>query len=242
METQDNMEMGQEHLALLKDSEDTPLTGKKKPKKDQKLLILVLVALLAFFIASTIVLAALFGYHEANDDDESSSERLNNVCTTGTCVEATSFLRKGMNLSANPCEDFYKYSCGNWEDSNVIPEGFGRYSSFSELGTSNSIALKKALEQSVSERDIEAVSKARYMYAKCMDVETLNQRGPVPLQEIVTRTGGWSLINVDESLPPWSIVDAVNLEREHYYGSDSFFTFYIEADDFDSNVVVIKVP
>ena len=86
------------------------------------------------------------------------------------------------------------------------------------------------------------MSKARYMYAKCMDVETLNQRGPEPLQEIVTRTGGWSLINVNEINPPWLIENPENLEREHYYGGDSFFTFYIEADDFDSNVVVIKVP
>ena len=227
------MEMAsQETSSLLKNSEDTPLYDGKSKKGNHKLILLALTGLLVCFVVATIVLAALLGYHIANEED------CLNSCTTSSCLEASSFLMQGLDTSADPCEDFYKYSCGNWEATNVIPEGFGRYSTFSELGTSNSIALMKALEEPVPEGDDGAVSKARYMYARCMDVDTLDNRGAEPLQEMITLNGGWELVNVAES-EPWSLESS--LKREHYYGSDAFFGIDIQPDDFDSNVVIIKV-
>lgn len=228
-----------ESSSLLRDSgKDAPESlpyGLKR--KNGKSLVLALVVLLALFVATTIALAAVLAYRESTRDDENSE--LSNVCTTATCIEAASFLTQGLNTSVDPCDNFYKYSCGNWEGSNVLPEGFGRYSTFDELSISNSIALKKALEQSVPQGDDGAVSKARYMYAKCMDLENLNRIGADPLKDIVTRLGGWELINEDESMPGWSLNGS--LYREHYYGSDAFFTLSIQADDLDSSVVTIKV-
>lgn len=231
-EDEDDMEMkGQETSSLLKSSEDT-YGGKRR---NHKSLILVLSAVLVFFIVASIVLAALFAYHVVKEEETTECD----VCTTPTCLEATSFLLQGLDTRVDPCEDFYQYSCGNWEDNNVIPEGFGRYSTFGQLGTSNSITLKYALEEPVPEGDASAVSKAKLMYARCMDVDKLNSLGPDPLKEIVVRTGGWALINVSESLPKWSLEG--NLSHEHYFGSDAFFSFGIEADDFNSSVVTIKV-
>ena len=225
------MEMtGQETSSLLKNNDNAPIYGRKS-KGNQKLLLLTLTGLLVCFVVATIVLAALLGHNLSNEEDECL-----NACTTATCLEATSFLMQGLDTSVDPCEDFYKYSCGNWEATNVLPEGFGRYSTFHELGTSNSITLMKALEEPVPEGDDGAVSKARYMYARCMDVERLNTRGNEPLREVVVRTGGWELINVDGN---WNLED--DLYRDHFYGSDAFFSIYIQADDFDSNEVIVKV-
>ena len=227
------MEMeGQEKSSLLKEDETTPIYGQKNRKGDSKLLLLALTAALLCFVIATIVLAVLLGIKEDETNDCSSA------CTSSTCLEATSFLMQGMDTSVPPCEDFYKYSCGNWEANNVIPEGFGRYSTFSELGTGNSITLKKALEEPVPEGDDGSVSKAKYMYKQCMDLEAITSRGADPLKDIVRGNGGWTLINVSES-DPWSLDS--NLYLEHYYGSDAFFSFGLESDDYDSNKIIIKV-
>ena len=223
----------QEKSNLLTEDETTPIYGDKKQKGDHKLLLLALTAALICFVIATIVLAVLLGIKE---EEELTADC--GACTTPTCLEATSFLMQGLDTSVAPCDDFYKYSCGNWEANNVIPEGFGRYSTFSELGTSNSITLKKALEEPVPEGDDGSVSKAKYMYKQCMDLEAISNLGAEPLREIVRLDGGWALINVSEP-EPWSLQN--NLYMEHYYGSDAFFSFGLEADDFNSNEVVIKV-
>lgn len=225
----------QEKSSLLKEDETTPIYGQKYRKDNSKLLLLALTAALICFVIATIVLAVLLGMKE---DETSETTACSSACTSQTCLEATSFLMQGLNTSVSPCEDFYKYSCGNWEANNVIPEGFGRYSTFSELGTGNSITLKKALEVPVPEGDDGSVSKARYMYQRCMDLEAISSEGPQPLKNIIILNGGWALINQSEP-QPWSLED--NLYLEHYYGSNAFFSFGLDADDFDSNKIIIKV-
>jgi len=208
-------------------------SGKQRGRR-YNLLIIVLVVCVLFFVTTTIVLAAVLAYRE---NDRSSSGN-SNVCMSPTCIDAASSLRKAMDTSVDPCEDFYKYSCGNWEETNIIPEGFGRWGSFGQLGESNSIALKNALEQPVPEGDSGSVSKARYMYAKCMDLDLINNVGAKPLQALINKTGGWTLVKLPE-LDPWTLVDS--LAQDHYWRSDAFLRFGIEADDFNSNEVVIKV-
>ena len=47
-----------------------------------------------------------------------------------------------MDLKANPCKDFYKYSCGGWLDRTAIPDSKTRYSIFTELATKNQQSIK----------------------------------------------------------------------------------------------------
>ena len=232
-EDESDMEMAsQEKSLLLKSSENTSIYG-GKPKRNHKVILLAMTGLLVCFVIATIALAAVLGHQIANEED------CLNACTSSTCLEATSYLIQGLDTSVDPCEDFYKYSCGNWEANNVLPEGFGRYGTFNELATGNSISLMKALEGAVAEGDDGAVSKARYMYARCMDVERLKARGAAPLKELVTKTGGWNLVNVSESQPGWSLESQLFLE--HYYASDAFFSISVQPDDLNSNEVIIKV-
>ena len=38
-----------------------------------------------------------------------------------------------MDIEADPCEDFFRFSCGGWIDTNVIPEGKSKWGRFYEL-------------------------------------------------------------------------------------------------------------
>ncbi|XP_076030611.1 neprilysin-2-like isoform X2 [Oratosquilla oratoria] len=46
-----------------------------------------------------------------------------NVCLTEECVHAASSLLSSMDLSVDPCTDFYKYSCGKWMKAHVHKTG-----------------------------------------------------------------------------------------------------------------------
>jgi predicted metalloendopeptidase len=47
------------------------------------------------------------------------------------------YILRNMDLNADPCEDFYQYTCGNWANTTKIPEGKDQYSTFDLLLDSN---------------------------------------------------------------------------------------------------------
>ena len=49
------------------------------------------------------------------------------------CVQASKDMRAWMNTSVEPCEDFYTFSCGGFDDKEDIPDGKGSVTSFSVI-------------------------------------------------------------------------------------------------------------
>ena len=43
------------------------------------------------------------------------------ICNTPDCVVAAHSLIQNMDLTADPCEDFYQYACGNFEKRVSLP-------------------------------------------------------------------------------------------------------------------------
>ena len=40
---------------------------------------------------------------------------------------------QAMDITADPCEDFFQFACGGWVESNVIPDGRNKWGRFYEL-------------------------------------------------------------------------------------------------------------
>ena len=66
--------------------------------------------------------------------------------TSGVDLEA-------IDKSADPCQNFYLYACGNWMKSNPIPAEYSRWGRFDELGERNEKILKEILEDSTQHQD-----------------------------------------------------------------------------------------
>ena len=84
-----------------------------------------------------------------------------------------------MDKSADPCVDFYQYSCNKWLAANPIPPDRSAWGHGSQLTQHNQQVLREVLEQaSKGEGDRSAVDqKIGDYYGSCMDESALNQKG-----------------------------------------------------------------
>ena len=56
-----------------------------------------------------------------------------NICLSEACIASSHRLFNNIDLSVDPCQDFYKYSCGNYIKEAIIPDDKKKLTSFSPL-------------------------------------------------------------------------------------------------------------
>src|SRR5450755_3271969 len=92
-----------------------------------------------------------------------------------------SFDLGAIDRKANPCDDFYQFSCGTWLKNNPIPADQSSWGRFSELNERNRAILRQILEKASAANTKDAdTQKIGDFYASCMDVDTLNKKGLQP--------------------------------------------------------------
>jgi endothelin-converting enzyme/putative endopeptidase len=99
------------------------------------------------------------------------------------------FSTSNMDMTANPCLDFYQYACGTWMANNPIPPDQSRWGTFDALADRNRAVLRGILEKaSVDSPKRSAVEqKIGDFYASCMDESTIDRLGVKPLDPELKR-------------------------------------------------------
>ncbi len=89
-----------------------------------------------------------------------------------------SFDEKALDKTADPCVDFYQYSCGGWMKNNPIPADQPLWGRFNELAERNRVILHNILEDAAKANNRDAnEQKIGDFYASCMDEEAINKKG-----------------------------------------------------------------
>ncbi|KAG1679344.1 Neprilysin-1 [Nymphon striatum] len=98
-----------------------------------------------------------------------------------------------MNLSADPCHDFYNFVCGKWSQKYPIREVDLASSTFINIKNQVTENIKDILESAekgeISHRIMKDVLK---FYRRCQDEDLMEKNGKEPLIEVLKNTiGGW---------------------------------------------------
>jgi len=88
-----------------------------------------------------------------------------------------------MDRSADPCVDFYQFSCGGWQKKNPIPPDQTSWSVYGKLYQDNLQYLRGLLEQAAVAKDRDpATQKIGDFFASCMNDGLVEQLEAKPMQ------------------------------------------------------------
>ncbi|KAL4234013.1 Endothelin-converting enzyme 2 [Mactra antiquata] len=205
----------------------------KHKKRWQKLR---LVLFLGVIMITCLVVVVIF-QHFRNQSDP--------TCTTTECVKSSAYILNKMDTSINPCDDFYTFSCGNWEKTTTIPPSKPKYTAFSQISDEIDLILKEILEigeDTYNKKNSTAIHQAFQYYNLCMDTDKIDEVKETPLVKLINDLGGWGFTNDPESgtldLTKWNLQDAVLLS--HRLDFPTLFSMGVSTDERNSSHYMIK--
>src|SRR5581483_4589084 len=138
-----------------------------------------------------------------------------------------------MDRSADPCVDFYKYSCGGWMKNNPIPADQASWSVYAKLANENQQFLWGILEQDAKATNRTAVQqKVGDFYEACMNTAAIDAAGTKPLELAVAHL---------ESLNTREELIAAITPLHHLEPGSYFFNSGTGQDAVDSSLMIVHL-
>ncbi|XP_012536984.1 endothelin-converting enzyme homolog [Monomorium pharaonis] len=161
----------QNHLMTIKSRK----TFFKKKTKIPNLLVIIFCFLVGSLSVTVVVLAILYACNS-----------MVKICDSEDCVRVAASLKESMNVSVDPCDDFYHYVCSRWPQEHPIPDSSLTNSWFNERNDRMLRKIRELLKVNMSASEVPwAVMQAKTMFTSCMDVHTMNELNLSPLFDLL---------------------------------------------------------
>lgn len=102
-----------------------------------------------------------------------------------------------MYLDINPCEDLYKFVCGN------VLKDARRKNLFDEIKEKVDHDLVKLYTEDIKDDDHKMVKVAKRLFQKCMDTKAIEKDGLAGIKDIINTVGGWPVLDNENSEFNW---------------------------------------
>ncbi|MCM3876590.1 MAG: M13 family metallopeptidase [Thermoanaerobaculia bacterium] len=137
-----------------------------------------------------------------------------------------------LDKAVDPCQDFFRYTCGTWLKANPIPPEYPSWGRFNELQEQNRAVLRGILEKAAANPAADAGGRAIGDYwASCMDEARAEKDGISPIRPLLERIAALAS-------PADAVVEAGRLRRE---GVPALFSVASTQDARDATEITAEV-
>ncbi|HXE63658.1 MAG TPA: M13 family metallopeptidase [Bryobacteraceae bacterium] len=113
------------------------------------------------------------------------------ILLTALCGAQTATLNgidtTALDTTCKPCQDFYRYATGGWQDKNPIPADRAAWGTFQELNEANLERMRTILEASAAPGMTGDQKRLGDFYSACMNTEAIDAAGAKPLDPELAR-------------------------------------------------------
>jgi putative endopeptidase len=133
----------------------------------------------------------------------------------------------------DPCNDFYKFTCGGWQKNNPIPNDQSSWSVYAKLGNDNEQFLWGILEDDAKLKNRTPVQqKVGDYFAACMNTAAIDAKGDAPVQPVLNQ--------IAELETRQQLIDALTILHHRNRGS-FFFNAGTGQDAVDASTIIVEV-
>uniref|UniRef100_A0A452U482 Phosphate regulating endopeptidase homolog X-linked n=1 Tax=Ursus maritimus TaxID=29073 RepID=A0A452U482_URSMA len=151
-----------------------------------------------------------------------------------------------VNFSVDPCDNFFRFACDGWINSNPIPEDMPSYGVYPWLRHNVDLKLKGKFLLG-RRRDTEAIQKAKILYSSCMNEKAIEKADAKPLLHILRHSPfRWPVL--ESNIGPEGVWSERKFSLLHtlatfrgQYSNSVFIRLYVSPDDKVSNEHILKL-
>ncbi|KAF7295323.1 Endothelin-converting enzyme 1 [Mycena indigotica] len=171
------------------------------------------------------------------------------VCITPECIKLSASILSSLDVSKDPCENFFEFANGGWIASHPLPADKGSFGQFEALSIDNKRVVQHFLETPsatssfTTSADEQLLHKLRSFYNSCLNENRLDEIGTEPLLRFVKtvkklfRGEGFEISETSSEDDLSGLTPA--LAFLHSRGVPALFSFEIEGDaGIDPNFMV----
>jgi predicted metalloendopeptidase len=162
----------------------------------------------------------------------------NRGVTPAAVTAGPGFDLKDLDLTCQPCQDFFQYATGGWKKRNPVGPAYTSWGRFSQIQETNLAALREILETAASGRASPPSANAPEtleqklgdFYSACMDERGIEAADLKPLEADMARIGAISSVAELQG----------EIARLHSQGVRAAFTFGSSQDDKNSTQTIAQ--
>lgn len=91
------------------------------------------------------------------------------ICTSRECIDSATILFQTVDFTQDPCQDFYKFACGNFAANHPINDNQQQNSWFVEKEYRLNRMILEILKSPIASTDLESVKQTKQFYQSCIN-------------------------------------------------------------------------
>lgn len=156
---------------------------------------------------------------------DKTNDDLTGYCKTKACYHASKHTLENMDLTVNPCDDFYHFACGKFVNEKGESDDI-----FTRVQNELNEQLLVLIGEKTDPNDPASFNMAKRLFNVCMNESLIEEHGLEPLVSITDKLGGWPVVKGNQWSDVMKWTDIVKEFNKIGYSADYIFGFTVASD------------